>query len=134
MPYVYVNPRSLDKQPLAGGGNCVDLIKAVVPGLKGFPTSTWRQGARVLDIRALLPGTAIATFENGRYPNRSHGNHAAIFLAHAGASIWVVDQWKGDARRPWIGVRLIYPGRKGADGRWLDPSNSAGAFHVIELH
>jgi hypothetical protein len=132
MPYVYRDPRSLEKQPLAGAGNCVDLIKALVPGLIGLPTSAWRQGARVLDTSALLPGTAIATFVNGRYPNRPHGNHAAIFVAYAGASIWVMDQWKADSQRPWIGLRLIYPGKKWRDGTFVDPSNSAGAFYVIE--
>lgn len=132
MPYVYWNPRSLEKQPLVGGGNCVDLIKQLVPGLKGASTQVWRQGARVLDTTALLPGTAIATFENGRYPNHDHGNHAALFVAYGGNAIWVIDQWKNDARKPWIAMRLIRPGQQGKDGRFFDPSNSSQAFYVIE--
>jgi hypothetical protein len=133
MPYIYPSPRSLEKQALVGGGNCVDLIKGLVPGLKGVPTAAWRRGERVVDARFLVPGTAIATFdEHGRYPNRPRGNHAAIFVASAGAAIWVMDQWKDDPKRPWVGKRLIYPHRPREDGSYSDPSNSAGAFYVIE--
>lgn len=132
MPYVYPNPRSLEKQPLIGGGNCVDLIKQLVPGLKGLPTSTWRQGAHVLDTNTLRPGTAIATFENGRYPNHQHGNHAAIFVAYGGKAIYVMDQWKNDPNKPWIALRIIHPGHQMTSGRFADPSNSSQAFYVIE--
>ena len=133
MPFVYPDPSSLEKQALVGGGNCVDLIKGLVPGLKGLPTSVWRRGVRVIDATSLAPGTAIATFdERGRYPNFDHGNHAAIFVANAGASIWVMDQWKNDPTHPWVAKRLIYPGRLRKDGSYVDPSNSAGAFYVIE--
>lgn len=132
MPYRYPNPRSLEKHPLVGGGNCVDLIKELVPGLKGLPTSAWRQGERVLDARALLSGTAIATFEHGRYPNRPHGNHAAIFVAFGGQAIYVMDQWKSDGRKPWISMRVIHTGITMIDGSFIDPSNSSQAFYVIE--
>lgn len=40
-------------------------------------------------------GTAIATFVNGRYPNYSHGNHAAIFIRALPNGIEVFDQWRG---------------------------------------
>lgn len=133
MPYIFLNPKRLEKQLLVGGGNCVDLIKGLVPGLKGLRTSAWRRGAHVVDTAGIVPGTAIATFdEHGHYPNRSHGNHAAIFLASAGAAIWVIDQWRGDSRRPWVDRRLIYPQRPLKDGTFIDASNAAGAFYVIE--
>jgi hypothetical protein len=136
MPFIYPSPRTLEKQALVGGGNCFDLIKELVPGLKKLPTSTWRRGAHVVDAKShIVSGTAIATFdERGRNPNHAHGNHAAIFVANAGASIWVMDEWKNDPRRPWISLRLIYPGRRWRDGTFVDPSNSADAFYVIELH
>lgn len=133
MPYVYREVRSLEKAPLVAGGDCVALIKALAPGLQGKPTLAWREGARVVDTSALLPGTAIATFDRGRYPNKSHGNHAAFFVAYAGKALWVMDQWKNDGRKPWVSKRLIYPGRKWKDGSFVDPSNSAEAFSVIEL-
>lgn len=132
MPFFYLNPRELEKRPLIGGGNCVDLVKGVVPGLMGVPTSAWRQGARVLDTSGLRPGIAIATFEHGRYPNRRHGNHAALFVAYAGAALWVMDQWKNDPAKPFVSMRLIRPGKTWKDGTPLDPSNSSQAFYVIE--
>lgn len=46
-----------------------------------------------------MPGTAIATFEDGRYGNVSHGNHAAIFLnaepKDGEPGIHVLDQYAG---------------------------------------
>jgi hypothetical protein len=132
MPFFLQNPRLLERRPLVGSGSCIEIVKQLVPGLKGVPTSAWRQGARVLDTSALRPGTAIATFEDGRYPNRPHGNHAALFVAYGGQAIWVMDQWKGDPRRTWIGLRLIAPGRQYHDGSFIDPSNAAQAFYVIE--
>ena len=97
MPFVYREVEKLWHQPLAGTGTCVDIIKTYVPGLKGLPTSTWKAGANVLEAGTkVVKGTAIATFENGRYPGRTHDNHAAIVLRVMSSGIWVMDQWKGD--------------------------------------
>lgn len=128
MPYFTPYVRSLEGQPLVGKGDCVELIKELVPGLMGLPTSMWRQGARVLDTSGLRAGVAIATFVDGRYPRNTSGQHAALFLAYSGSAIWVVDQWKDDPRKPNVSRRLIYPKPPRA-GRL---SNSAGAFYVIE--
>ncbi|MCG2585821.1 BPSL0067 family protein [Massilia sp. TS11] len=77
----------------------------------------------------------MATFENGRYPNRSRGNHAAIVVSVIGSGIWVVDQWTAE-NRPNIGLRLIkVPPRwkqRNADGSLARPSDNALASHVIE--
>lgn len=133
MPYVYHGVRNLEAQPHIDGGDCVALVKALTPGLKGLATSAWRQGKRVVDTTGLLPGTAIATFENGRYPNRPTGNHAAFFVAYAGKAIWIMDQWKGDPRKPKISMRVISPGLKNKDGTFRRPSDAADNFYVIEL-
>jgi hypothetical protein len=130
MPYFVPDVRSLEGKPLVGKGDCVELIKELVPGLQGKSTTAWRQGARVLDTTALLPGTAIATFVDGRYPDNESGQHAALFVAYAGKAIWVMDQWKGDKRKPAVSMRMIYP--KPPQGGSL--SNSSQAFYVIELH
>lgn len=119
--------------PLQGNGSCVDLIKIYTPGLKGLTTPNWAPGAAVVGSTGLVPGTAIATFENGRYPRRPTGNHAAFFLAYAGAAIWVVDQWPDDPKRVKVEKRLIHPARPRPDGTYFNPSNSAEAFSVIEL-
>lgn len=43
------------------------------------PTSGWRPGPRVVDLSYLNPGTVIANFMDGRFPNR-HGYRAALFM------------------------------------------------------
>ena len=100
MPFVYTgNLRALKDHVHFGSGECVDLIKALVPGLIGQSTQTWKKGAYVKDVPNLRPGTAIATFgPNGRFPHANTGQHAAIFVAHAGAGIYVVEQYCNSVR------------------------------------
>lgn len=129
MPYFIPNVRSLQGRPLVGNGDCAQLIKLLTPGLKGRPASSWKQGARVLDTTALNPGTAIATFVDGKYPDNQSGQHAALFVSYAGKAIWVMDQWKNDKRKPTVSMRLIHP----APPRAASLSNNPDAFYVIEL-
>lgn len=133
MPYVYREVRQLEGQPHVDGGDCVALIKALTPGLQGWSTASWRQGKRVVDTTGLAPGTAIATFENGRYPNRPTGNHAAFFLGYAGRAIWVMDQWKGDPMKPKVSACVLSPGLRNRDGTFRRPSDAADNFYVIEM-
>lgn len=56
--------------------------------------------------KSLSPGTAIATFVNGRYPNRPHGNHAAFYLGQDAGGIYVVDQGVAGGWRPYIAAPL----------------------------
>lgn len=136
VPHIYNDVSQLEGKEKAGDGDCVDLLKAYVPGPRSFSArACWIPGERVIDARRLVKGTAIATFVKGRYPNGNSGQHAAIFLSHAGPnSFWVMDQWKG---KPKIKARLIYAPKPGvkqrADGSWPDASNVAPAFAVIEL-
>jgi len=71
----------------------------------------------------LEPGSIIATFEGGRYPNR-RGHHAAIYIEQDENGIWVWDQWVGKA----VHKRLI---------RWRDDSapasNTAQAYRVVTI-
>lgn len=67
MPHVYPEVKNLESKEKLGDGNCVALVQALT---KVGHTSAWRPGERVLDAMAIAPGTVIATFENGRYPNR----------------------------------------------------------------
>jgi hypothetical protein len=86
-------------------------------------TSGWTPGQRVKDAAYISPGTAIATFIGGVYPNNPHGNHAAIYVSHDQHGIKVWDQWKG---RP-VDTRTIR--FKEGDS---DPSNDGDFFYVIE--
>lgn len=133
MPYVYTEFKKHIGGPLVGNGSCALLIQMTTPGLKGHYTREWRAGKRVLDTKGLIPGTAIATFENGRYPERDSSKHAAFFLAYGGAGFYVVDQWANDKDRQYVGERYIHPARLLSNGTYARPSNSSGAFYVIEL-
>ncbi|MEJ7806721.1 MAG: BPSL0067 family protein [Telluria sp.] len=131
MPYICPNLRALEDQLLAGDGDAASLIRSTVPGLRGTASSGWRQGAPVVGAQRIARGTAIATFEDGRYANRSGVDHAAIFLEYAGAGIWVLEQ--GDGDDGGAVQRFIPTGEAGHDGSLAEPSKAAAAFSVIEL-
>lgn len=136
MPHVYIQVDQLKDRPWVDGGNCVSLIKKYAPGLQNVPTAKWRAGERVLDAKHIARGTAIATFENGRYPGRGigQGNHAAFFLWRIQDGIYVMDQFTlGDRTKPLIGQRIIRRLGINRNGTYINPSNNAEAFYVIEL-
>jgi hypothetical protein len=101
-------------------------------------TSQWLRERRVMDSRNIAPGTVIATFEDGRYPNRQTGNHAAFYL-HSGlnsmktgkpAYILVMDHWK---KKGQVSARSIYPkARKLSIGLVDDDSDNAEMFYVVK--
>lgn len=132
MPFIYIDFQTREDKPLVGNGDCVTLIQTLTPGLINVHTSAWRKGRDVAGSTGIVPGTAIATFENGRYPMRDGKKHAAFFLAYGGAGFWVVDQWK-TKKSGMVGRRYIHPAPPGTNGVYAEPSNSAAAFPVIEL-
>lgn len=129
MPYICPNLRSVEVQ--AGDGDCVALIRSAVPGLRGTGCSGWRQGAAVVGAGRIARGTAIATFEDGRYANRRGFDHAAIFLEYAGAGIWVLEQNDDDSAT--VQRSFIPTGQAGNNGDFANPARAAAAFSVIEL-
>jgi hypothetical protein len=133
MPYVYAAVDELLEKPLLGDGQCIQIVKMIVPGLIGISTQSWKQGEAVKDVANLRQGTAIATFgPDGKFPIGNTGQHAALFLKHAGAGFWVMDQWRtqGMIRRRHIGIPREHEQR--TDGTWPNASNNAHAFSVIE--
>lgn len=135
MPHVYREVDSLQNKPWVDGGNCVSLIKEFAFGLHGKSTSLWREGARVMDSPAVAKGTAIATFENGRYPQRGagRGNHAAFFLWKVAGGMYIMDQFTyGNRTGQTVSRRFIRSLGKNPDGSYVNPSNNADAFSVIE--
>ena len=81
---------------------------------------TWKQGKKVRGNK-IAPGTAIATFRNGRYAN----DHAAILIEERPDGLWVWDQY-ATPRKAW-GKRLL-PFNAGKDDR----SNNGNLFHTVE--
>lgn len=132
MPFVYVYASKLDGKVKVGTKQCVALIQHYTPEIG--QTSQWKEGDAVLGNREIMPGTAIGTFVNGRYPSHRSGNHAAYFLEQAADGFYVVDQWANDKDKPRVSKRLIRTkGRKQLeDGRWPEASNNAYAYSIIE--
>ncbi len=130
MPYICPNLRLVEEQ--AADADCVALIRSNVPGLGGCAPSGWRKGAAVVGEQRIARGTAIATFENGRYANRRGFDHAAIFLEYAGTGIWVLEQRDGDDGDA-VQRSFIPTGQAGHDGEFANPGKTAAAFSVIEL-
>jgi hypothetical protein len=126
MSDVYSDVRSLEGKSKEGNGECVTLVKNHTS--VGW-TGNWRQGDDVVGRNSLQQGTAIATFVNGRYPSNSHGNHAAFYMGQVSDGIYIMDQWRSKSK---IGKRFIRRKGKDAQGRFVDPSNNADAFFVIE--
>jgi hypothetical protein len=73
-------------------------------------------------------GTAIATFVNGKYPRKKHGNHAALYVSQDDEGITVVEQFRGVSAQE---RKLKFLG-KTKDG-YVNPSNNGDAFSIIEL-
>jgi len=128
MPFIYTRVDSLQLHEKVGTKQCVALIQAFTGAGN---TSSWRQGARVLDNKDILKGTAIATFVRGIYPNHAHGNHAAFFLRHGPKGFWVMDQW-ADPIKELVSSRFIPTRGKSKDGTFVRPSDNADAYSIIE--
>lgn len=131
MSTVYSGVEGLVGTEKVGSHQCVALLQHYSGML---PTSNWREGVKVLGHADIKKGTAIATFVNGRYPNLSHGNHAAYFVSQNKNGLWIVDQWKTSDPK-WSTVKKRFITKKGgkrADGSYPMASDNAEAFSVIE--
>lgn len=114
------NDASRFEHKVIGNGHCVSLIRLC----SNAPTTNhWRAGEPVTKSSP-VPGTVIATFAKGKYPNRE-GYHAAVFISQDHNGIWVWDQWQGKA----VHKRLIRFGNKKTD-----PSNAAQAYSIVKLN
>ena len=76
----------------------------------------------------IAKGTAVATFEDGVYANRDHGNHVAYYLSQDSTGVQVMDQWSSKGA---VGSRtMAFLGRR-SNGLFVDPSNNGDALSVI---
>lgn len=129
MPYIYPSVDDLQGTDKVGSKHCVALLQhyAHLPN-----TGTWSEGDAVIGSRQLAKGTAIATFVDGRYQSLSTGNHAAFYLSQDANGIWVMDQWKSDTQKPLVSKRYIRRKGKNKQGGYIDPSDNADAYSVIQ--
>jgi hypothetical protein len=128
MPYVYADVDDLEQTDKVGTKQCVVLVQHYA---KAPVTRLWTEGARVLGTHTIQKGTAIATFVDGKYANGTTGNHAGLYISQDAGGIWIMDQWSSDTGKPKVSKRYLR--KKGQSGnRYVDPSNNADAYSVIE--
>lgn len=73
-----------------GKGQCAELVEDFA---KVGLVKDWQPGLKVRD--RVVPFKPAATFVDGVYPNKPHGNHAAVVVATANEGLVVFDQYSG---------------------------------------
>jgi hypothetical protein len=127
-PYRAVDPESWDGRPAVGSKQCVALVQVAADAPQ---TKFWKQGDNVQQ-HPPEKGTAIATFQDGKYQNDTHGlSHAALFveMTTSGDGFWVVDQWDNahDHHPPKKRmIPFVHP-----PGSTDTPANRGSAFSII---
>lgn len=108
-----------------GRSECVQLLKSLMDAPR---TLLWREGRKLkASWEEVRPGTAIATFKQGRYPQKSRrkgSKHAAIFLRASEAGIYVFDQFAGQREAAERFIPWHHP-------RDRQPSNNASAYSTV---
>ena len=101
-----------------GSTECVQLIKSLLDAPR---TIFWKEGRKLAEhFPSISPGTAIATFVKGQYPQHGRtGMHAAIFVRATQAGIFVLDQFRG---RVAVTERFI---------PWYNPSSRKRSNNAI---
>ena len=129
MAYVYSKVDDLEGTEKVGTKQCVALVQYYtnVPS-----TSKWTEGGVVMGDTSIARGTVIATFVDGKYKSMATGNHAAFYLSQDATGIRVMDQWANDIAKPTVSSRLLRRMGKKKDGSFVDPSNNADAYSVVE--
>lgn len=127
-PFVYSRVESLEGKPKVFGGSCAGIVQWYT---KAVLARFWKEGVAVRGNSAkIMKGTAVATFVDGKYPNKPYDNHAALYISQDASGVHVMDQWKS---KPTIGKRLMRFKGKKADGIFIDPSNNGDALSVIMI-
>ncbi len=134
--FVLQNPDGVAGRPYLNSkkeAQCVEFVRKVTCAP---PTEFWREGMKVQGNESNIPrGTAIATFVDGRYPNNSTGNHAAIFLRKTHDGIEVMDQYKSKGKVSPRPIRYKSAEEIAAEkkaGKYK-PSNDAACYSVVKV-
>lgn len=129
MPYIYSQVDDLEGTAKVGSKQCVVLVQHYA----GAPQAhAWTEGDAVVGNLSIARGTAVATFVNGRYPNKRSGNHAGLFVSQDQGGIWIMDQWSSDTSKPLVSKRYLRRNGVNKEGTYVDPSNNADAFSIVK--
>jgi hypothetical protein len=129
MLYIYPKVDDLEGTEKVGSKQCVALLQHYA---KLSRTALWKEGKAVFENMVVAKGTAIATFVDGKYGSLPTGNHAAFYIAQDHGGIWIMDQWLSDEKKPLVSKRYLRKQGKWKNGQYIDPSNNANAYSVIE--
>lgn len=133
-PWVYPGEvEGLEGKDRYGNMQCAALVQHTTTPRIGL-AANWREGMRVKGNSHLIKkGTAVATFEDGFYPNRNEDNHVAYYISEENNGIRVMDQWYNarDDRKPKIGSRVMKFLGQYRDGSYKRPSDNGDALSVI---
>ena len=129
MSYIYAKVDDLEGTDKVGSKQCVALVQTYA---KLPVTGEWTEGAAVFGNDKVVKGTAVATFVDGKYKSLPTGNHAAFFVSQDAKGIWIMDQWNDPVRKPKVSKRYVTRKGKDAKGKFIDASNNADAYAVIE--
>ncbi len=82
------------------------LVKHAIPDIGA--AKDWKEGEKIKgpDDPPLAPGTAIATFKDGKYQNNDTGNHAAVVIG-PGEKDGKKGYWVLGPRPNWINVKSM---------------------------
>jgi RHS repeat-associated protein len=108
-------------------GECVDLTKKFSGMGDVNAGHQWCEGEGVLGAKDIKPGTAIASFDNGRFPNKDGWNSGIYLGPGVNGSIWILDQWPA---RPGHPARPPEP-RELLHNNNARPANNSAACSVI---
>lgn len=125
MSYFCSNPQAYLNESV-GDGQCVAFVRKCTGAVEA---KYWKQSKTQVKGNAstIKPGTAIATFVNGVYANKSSGNHAAIYVGQNTIGVWVYEQWKNTRETQPVHKRRIR-----FNNTTRGPSNDGNAFYVID--
>ena len=102
-------------------GQCVSFVTTACPTIP-VGTHAWKQGDLAKGSKAIVAGTAIATFDS----NRNFRGHCAIYESQDDKGLNVVDQWvEGIESDP-------HSSQEARFGAAAD-QNNGDKFYVIEL-
>lgn len=109
-------------------GQCVSYVRTASGATH---SSSWAPGEPVRGNTSLKPGTAIATFQDGKYHNRIDGrSHGAIYMSQDEGGLYVIDQWKGQpVHARYVRFKGGKPNTEPSSG--VLPVNDGDAYSVV---
>jgi len=106
-------------------GSCLRGVQVLEGDTGKLYSGKLKQG-KLVKGSSLTAGTVIASgWENGKYPNKSSGNHVAVYHSQDSQGITVYDCW---SNRAWASRVIRFKGVNAGDA-----SNNGDLFYVVDV-